>query len=104
MLCRRCREADPVEALQRIIGEVQSYLERKGGAFVVDLECVTNVVADMSRDETDIAKESIQLYNSFKLPKLKYEPTSKTFHIEMNVSKKSVTAAAASKIDMYRER
>jgi hypothetical protein len=87
-----------------IIGEIQSYLERKGGAMVVDIDCITDVVADMSRDEEDIAKESVQLYSSFKLPKLKYEATSRAFALEKDASKRSVTSSATAKIDMYRER
>lgn len=83
---------------------MQSYLERRGGELVVDLACVTDVVAEMSRDDDDIAKESIQLYNSFKLPKLRYEPTARSFHLDMDVSKLSVIGTASSKMDMYRER
>jgi hypothetical protein len=98
------READPAAAIQSIITEIQSYLERRGGELVVDMDCVSNVVADMSRDEDDLARESIQLYSSFKLPKLRYEPMSKMFQFDTDPAKRTVVAAASSKIEMLRER
>lgn len=98
------RETDPVKTLQLIIKEVQSYLERRGGALIVDVECITSIVAEMARDDEDIARESVQLYNAFKTPKVRYDATARVFVFEPDCSKRSVIGAAASKIDMYRER
>ncbi len=57
----RGREHDPQATLDAIIVEIQSYLGRHGGSGVVDVDCVAAVVAEMSRDDEDVAKESVLL-------------------------------------------
>jgi hypothetical protein len=59
----RCREHDPHATLEAIIAEIQAYLGRHGGTGIVDVDCVAAVVAEMSRDDEDVAKESVLLYD-----------------------------------------
>jgi hypothetical protein len=62
-----CREADPRAVLDSMILEIQAYLGRHGGTGMVTKDCVADVVAEMSRDDEDVAKESMLLYSSFKV-------------------------------------
>jgi hypothetical protein len=95
---------EPVAALDLIISQVQLYLERRGGAAVVDVDCVASVVAEISRDDDDIAKESILVFSAFKMPKLRYDVPTRLFLLETDASKRSLHASAHSKIDLLRER
>eukprot|EP01029_Cantina_marsupialis_P025606 TRINITY_DN67804_c0_g1_i1.p1 TRINITY_DN67804_c0_g1~~TRINITY_DN67804_c0_g1_i1.p1 ORF type:complete len:524 (-),score=99.04 TRINITY_DN67804_c0_g1_i1:244-1815(-) len=57
------KESDPDQALNVILPNIST-------SGVIDQQEIARVVADLSRNESDIANERYQVFDSFKLPKL----------------------------------
>lgn len=49
---------------------------------VVDLETISKVVADLTKDDMDLSEESVQIFDAFSVPKLTYHPVRKNFTLE----------------------
>mmetsp|Transcript_33 Transcript_33/g.115 ORF Transcript_33/g.115 Transcript_33/m.115 type:complete len:519 (-) Transcript_33:47-1603(-) len=75
------REPEPDEAMDSIIDAVQRAMERReASSSVVDLATVEQVVAELTRDEEDIAQESIRVFQTADVPKFLYNAARKTFY------------------------
>ena len=69
---------------------------------VVSEEDIARVVADLSKDDDDIAMEAVQIVSAFDCPWIKFNSTTRAFFLEKK--KRHLHAPAASKGHMYRDR
>eukprot|EP00937_MAST-01D_sp_MAST-1D-sp2_P002524 g2524.t1 len=97
------REDDVQAALGKVVDALKTRVERQElTTSVVDMDAITAVVADLTKDEGDVAQESIQFINAFKMPVLQYNPVRKTFALDH--AKRPLHADARHKVEMFRER
>lgn len=50
-------------------------------SVVIDVNTVGDVVAELSKNEDEIAQESLQVLDAFSAPKLVYEPLNKLYRM-----------------------
>ena len=93
-------EDDPGEALNMILDTLKSRVQSN---TIVDRDLIAQVVAELSKNEDDLAQECLQVIDAFALPRLRYNITRKQFYaVEQPKSKSDVPTEA--KINVYRDR
>ena len=72
---------------------------------IVSKDLVTELVAEHTRNETDIVSEALQLLNAFEMPRLKYDVMRRQFHLFSDSQEsRSIYGDANHKIDMFIQR
>jgi len=98
------REDDFEQALHAIIDAIKTRIERgELTSSVVDHRIIESVVAELSKDERDLSQESLQVFDSFTLPHLKYNAVRKKFYLQ-DAQPAKLHANAGTKALMFRER
>jgi hypothetical protein len=46
---------------------------------IIDVDTITNIVADLSSNDEDVAQEKYQILDAFSTPKLHYDDKNKSF-------------------------
>ncbi|CAM9757558.1 unnamed protein product [Phaeothamnion confervicola] len=100
------REPDWDRALSAVLGGIKDKLERGDlKSSVVDVETVSSVVADLSKDDKELDEESLQYLDAFAMPRVTYDPQRKTLFVEdVVVGKRRMHALAAARPQMFRDR
>lgn len=74
------RETEKEEALMRMIRSLKGRIDRgESDSSVVSVEDISQVVADLSKDSEDLAKEGMEIFDSFRIPRIKYNAARKEF-------------------------
>ena len=98
------READPGAALEAIVDCVKERVERgEVQSSILDLDTVSQVVDDLSKDEEDFAQEALQLFDAHSWPKLAFDPLRKAFRMEPATGRR-VNGDPGGKGRIFRER
>jgi len=102
------------DVLFAIIDEIKDRMIQGGGSggggggmnqFIVTTELLEQVVADLSRDESDVAEEAVQLLDAFKTPRLAYDAMRKQFNLErFGKEGRSICGEALDKVEMFAQR
>lgn len=96
-------EPQQERALLRIIQALKGRIDRnETHSPVVSLDDITQVVADLTKDSEDLAQEGIQVFDAFKVPRLKYNAPKKEFF--MNKEKLPLHGNAKEKMLFLRDR
>eukprot|EP01138_Halocafeteria_seosinensis_P004217 gb/GECG01004312.1/.p1 GENE.gb/GECG01004312.1/~~gb/GECG01004312.1/.p1 ORF type:complete len:613 (+),score=100.60 gb/GECG01004312.1/:1-1839(+) len=97
------RERKPKQALEMILAGVQHQIEQESGSdTVVTSNCISEVVAQLSKNKDDFKAESLQVFSAFKVPKFEYHSVQKKF--SRDHTKCSLHGNASGKVSMNRER
>jgi len=133
MIVRRCRESglsiranaaaaleaqlhsenfeNIAEKLDMVLGQLKHHLERDRLPPIVTYDCAMDVLAELSKDSSDLAAESIRVLSSFDLPRIHYNVAQKQFFVSRDSSPghferraRSVHGTAADKAILYRDR
>ena len=98
-------EVEPVEAMELILDAVTKKIEISNeNSSVVNINMIETVVAELTREEDDIANESISVISAFDTPIVQYSAVNKSFYFGDRSQQHSLHASAISKTQMYRER
>lgn len=93
-------EDQPGDALDIILDTLKSRVQ---SSTIVDRDLIAQVVAELSKNEEDLAQECLQVIDAFDVPRLRYNVTRKQFYtVERAKSKADVPTEA--KINVYRDR
>lgn len=117
---RRESPRDAEEVLHSILDEIKERMmasgEHRGAAalssssssrLVVTKKLLSDVVADLSRDEGDVTDEAMQLLDAFDMPRLKFDPMRKQFTLlseTMEEKGRSLHGEAVDKVEMFAQR
>lgn len=72
------------EVLQAIVDEIRDRMVSSSASraqFIVTKNILADVVADMSRNSSDVAEEALQLLDAFDTPRLAFDSTRKQFSL-----------------------
>jgi len=107
------RETEQKKALKVLLDAIKVRLRHQDGnrsnsrnSGLVDIDIVSAVVADLSKDDNDLMQEAIVLISSFAMPEVKYNPTRRQFYAlpKSPSAKGTLHANAALKCGLFRER
>eukprot|EP00968_Pinguiococcus_pyrenoidosus_P009585 scaffold743_cov267-Pinguiococcus_pyrenoidosus.AAC.24 len=100
------REESWTDSLQLILDALKAKIERgELQSSIIDLDAITGVVADLSKDEDDLKDEALQLTSAFEWPKLRYDSLRRSFWLESaGERRKKICGPARAKGAMFRER
>ena len=74
-------EVEPVEAMELILDAVTKKIEISNeNSSVVNINMIETVVAELTREEDDIANESISVISAFDTPIVQYSAVNKSFY------------------------
>lgn len=97
------QEDDVDGALTMVLGAIKARIERQEiKSALVDLAAVTAVVADLTKDEKDVASEAITLVDAFAMPVLRYHSVRKCFFLDEGA--RPLHAGPELKARVFRER
>ena len=97
------REEDVQAALRVVMEALKTKVERQElTSTTIDLDAITAVVADLTKDEEDVAEERIQFVDAFHLPVLHYHQVRKHFYLSLD--KRPLHGDPQLKAMMFRER
>ena len=97
------REEDVEAALGVVIQAIKNKVERQDlKSTLIDLDAITAVVSDLTKDEDDVVEERIQFVDAFQMPVLHYHQVRKHFYLDSE--KRPLHGDPELKATMFRER
>jgi DNA polymerase epsilon subunit 2 len=97
------REDDQDKALATIVDAIKDRIQRQElTSTVIDIDAITEVIDELSKDDDDLNTESVQLFDAFKVPALKFNTARKTLYLDAEA--KQLHAQASAKNQMFRDR
>ena len=71
---------------------------------VIDVEVIENVIVELTKNECDVAADSLTGFDAYSLPVLKYNYSTKSYYYCESSGMRKLHAPASSRINMYRSR
>jgi DNA polymerase epsilon subunit 2 len=75
-------ENDEEEAIRVMVKSLKARIDRdESRSSVIDVESISQVVADLSKDSEDMAKDGLQVFDAFDFPRLMWNTARKEFFL-----------------------
>ena len=98
------QEDDAKQALEQILDGIKARIDRAElRSSMVDIETVRQVVATLTKNDDDFARDSIRVFSAFDTPEVRFNPSQKQF-AALDSKRRRLHANAAAKIALYRDR
>ena len=98
------KEEDGKQALDLILDGIKGRIDRAElTSGIVDVEEVKKVVASLSKNDDEVARDSIRVFSAFDTPEIRFNPSQKQF-ASVDSKRRRLHANAAAKIALYRDR
>ncbi|GAB5037072.1 dna-directed dna polymerase epsilon 2 [Nannochloropsis oceanica] len=97
-------EEDVDGALDAILDAIKGLIERgELKSSLVDRSIIETVVKQLTKDENDLNQEAVAIWDAFSMPKMTYEPQTKSFAFTFDKRRK-MNPDAGARARMFRER
>jgi DNA polymerase epsilon subunit 2 len=93
--------------VDNVIAHLTKKIDNGGGGIVgnvVTEALMSEVVAELTRDQDDIVRDSLQVISAFDTPIVKFDTVNKSFYFGSREKAKSLHGTPESKVTMYRDR
>ena len=100
------REENTGEAIDAVLEEIKQRIEKREiTSNVVNIDMISSIVADLTSNDDDLNKDSLQLYDAFHTPKLSFDERTRHYFMDLKQNGKySLFPRLESRSAMYRER